>query len=382
MKVGIISIVYPYPNQGINPGIERHVYNLSKSLEKKGLEVHVFTSFWNGGKANEMDGGIYIHRFVETKKLFGKFGCLFDLHFISFARSIFKSDVLKQCDVILAITAMYNIDKLRHKNKVPILSFFHHADNVQKPIELLYLPFSDYIEKKCHTESNLALTPSYSSKKVLTSRYGIKTNHIKVVPHGFDSTFITDKYNPTRKFKNQIELLYVGPIIPRKGILYLIEAIHKVKEKYESITLFIVGEGPDRIQYEELSSNLGLDKNIIFAGFVSELNLKSRYENCDIFVFPSLNEGFGQVLVEAMVFGKAIIATNSSSIPEIIGDSGILIEPKNTDDLASAIITLIDDENLRIELGNKAYKRVMEKYTWDKISDEYTKIFDEMIDKY
>lgn len=378
MKVGIISLVYPFPDQGFYPGIERHVYLLSTALEKKGLEVHIFTTFWNGNKVYEENNGIHIHRFKETKKVFGKIGCLFDFHVFSFCNSISNSELLKQCDVIITLTALSNIKKLKKINNKPILSFFHHADKIQRPVELLYIPFSNYIERKCHTQSDLTITPSSSSAKVLENKYGISNKKIKVIPHGLDLDTITSKFERIDNLRD-IKLLYVGPIIPRKGISYLIKGMAIVKDKYPNVKLFIIGKGGHRKKYEKLSRNYGLEENIIFTGFVSDDTLKNYYKGCDVFVFPSLNEGFGQVLIEAMSFGMAIVAANSSSIPEIIGDSGILVKPKDHNSLAEAIIHLIDDKKHRDALGKKAYQRVLENYSSEKIVDEYIKLFNNLI---
>lgn len=96
------------------------------------------------------------------------------------------------------------------------------------------------------------------------------------------------------------------------------------------------------------------------------------YSDAGIFVLPSLKEGFGQVLLEAIACGLPIISTNTSAIPEVVGDAGILVEPRNSQALVEAIINLIENE----ELGKNGRKRVEENFTWEKVAERVEEVYE------
>jgi len=178
-----------------------------------------------------------------------------------------------------------------------------------------------------------------------------------------------EKIRKNLNLKNKNVLLFVGRLVKYKGVEYLINAfkeIEKEKNKNNGVVLLIIGDGPLKRDLENLACN---DENIKFLGKVE--NLSPYYALCDIFVLPSITrqEAFGIVLVEAMSFAKPCITTNIESGMKYVvgyGKAGILVKEKSVEDLKNAIESLIVDENLRKEIGKKARKRVLEKFS-DKI---------------
>ena len=155
-------------------------------------------------------------------------------------------------------------------------------------------------------------------------------NKIKIVPNGVD----INKFNPridAKELKGRFHgmniLLYIGPITNRKGLKYLIEAMPQILTHNRNSVLIIVGGG-NSVPLEDLSRSLGVQDNVVFEGFVSDERLSMYYNACDLFVFPSLQEGFGMVLIEAMACAKTVVASNNTAIPEVVGDAGILVESK------------------------------------------------------
>lgn len=158
-------------------------------------------------------------------------------------------------------------------------------------------------------------------------------------------------------------LVTVGKLNPPKGHSYLLRAMAKVTREYPQVKLLIVGDGPSREELILLSGNLGLSKHVIFMG--NKQNIKELLSVSDVFVFPSLNEGFPVSLLEAMAFKKTCIAFNLGPMPEAIQNnvSGILVTPKDMDALARAIICLIKDPQQRDRLGQAARNTILDKFT-------------------
>lgn len=141
--------------------------------------------------------------------------------------------------------------------------------------------------------------------------------------------------------------MYVGPLIQRKGIEYLIKAMPGIISECGKTILLIVGEG-NQEYLEKIAISLNVSDSVVFEGFVPEDKLSMYYNSCDIFVLPSLQEGFGMVMAEAMACGKPVIATNTSAIPEVLGDAGLTVPPRDSRALSEAVITLLKDKGKNI----------------------------------
>ena len=163
----------------------------------------------------------------------------------------------------------------------------------------------------------------------------------------------------------RITLLYVGMGIPRKGLFYLVEAMSRFANA--RLYLDVVGDTNDDPAYFASVINLikekKLEKQVAFHGHVSDKEkIRDFYSRADIFVFPTLHEGFGIPVLEAMAFGLPIIASDVAAVPELIkdGDNGILIPPANSEELAKALKSLAESAPLRKKYGTNA-SRVFEK---------------------
>jgi len=177
--------------------------------------------------------------------------------------------------------------------------------------------------------------------EAIENYYKIK-NRFMVIPCVVNTTvYYPLKFNPNKERSNKKRMLTVCNLIPRKGINYLLESLSQLKQKRQDFTLDIVGDGPNRKEYEELTEKFGLDKIVKFYGRQPEI--VSFMRNCDFFVLPSLYENFGVVYIEAMACGKPVIGTLGGGPKEIINkDTGILVPTKDIEDLTSAIDYMLD----------------------------------------
>jgi len=228
------------------------------------------------------------------------------------------------------------------------------------------------------------ITVSEFSKKNLVELLGVSERKIKVIYNGIEEKFtvIKDKSSlevVKKKFSlNKKFILWVGRIDRNKNILALIQAFSKAKLGKE-FSLCIVGEKTGKY-YSELVSlvkNLGLTSEVYFLGSVSDQDLVALYNLADLFVFPSISEGFGLPPLEAMACGTPVITSNTSSLPEIVNDAGILVNPYNTDELAEAIYTILSDEHLRRNLIVKGLERI-KLFSWKKTAEETLKVYEEV----
>jgi len=190
------------------------------------------------------------------------------------------------------------------------------------------------------------------------------------IPNGFD----TEMFYPNDLIRMRSELgipqrpkilCYVGHLYPPKGLSYLIKAIKSVVEKNRDILLCIVGDGPLKEELQDLTVSLKLSDNVLFVGQKERHEIPKWMNACDVFVLPSIKEGFPTVIPEALACGKPVVSTNIFGIPDIINSRnvGILVPPGNIKELAEAISKAID-----IQWDSDIIIKKAEEYTWQSIS--------------
>jgi glycosyltransferase involved in cell wall biosynthesis len=133
----------------------------------------------------------------------------------------------------------------------------------------------------------------------------------------------------------------------------------------------------DRIKTLDIINELGLQKDVIFTGFIPEVDLPIYYSNAACFILPSLYEGFGLPLLEAMACGCPVIASNITSIPEVVGNAGILVNSQNIKEIASAIEQVLFNEKIREELIEKGFEQCR-KFSWDRTAIETSRIYESL----
>jgi glycosyltransferase involved in cell wall biosynthesis len=231
---------------------------------------------------------------------------------------------------------------------------------------------------------------SQATRQTLIEHLKTPPEKITIIPNGVRPHFrrITDPIllAATRhKFGLKHPLvLGVGTLEPRKNHSGLIKAFHKAQSaagKQQRPAMLALAGGPGWL-YEEtqqLIAKLKLEKKVRFLGRVSELELITLYSMADVFAFPSFFEGFGLPPLEAMACGTPVITSNSSSLPEVVGDAALLIDPHNASELAQAMIRLLEDERLREELRQKGYARA-QLFTWPKSASKMLSVYQRLYD--
>ena len=215
-------------------------------------------------------------------------------------------------------------------------------------------------------------------------------NQIKwyIIPNGVNERFYEEinRFPSVGEGNKTLTLLYIGRLQKIKGVNYLIRAIPIICSRYPGISLQIIGSGSDRDELMQLSKQINVNENIHFHGMVKPDDLPRVYHTADIIVFPSITdehgftEGLPVVVLEALAAGKPIIATRIPGVCEIIEDevNGLLVDEKSPEQIADAVIRLIEDESLRMKIQTNA-RISAQRYRWKDISDQYYTLYQEMI---
>ena len=224
---------------------------------------------------------------------------------------------------------------------------------------------------------------SNSTKKDLISYFNVPEEKIKVIPLAADEKFEVLNNEKINEVKQKFNLkypfiLYVGGLAIHKNIPTLIKAFYKIKKKGIQNKLVIAGEkGWKYKEIFETIDKLNLQKDVIFTGYVLDEDLPALYNAADLFVYPSLYEGFGLPPLEAMACGCPVITSNTSSLPEVVGDAGIMIDPHDVDGLADAMHEVLTNDGLREDMIKRGLERA-KMFSWEKCAKETLKVYAEV----
>jgi glycosyltransferase involved in cell wall biosynthesis len=175
-------------------------------------------------------------------------------------------------------------------------------------------------------------------------------------------------------------ILALGGLDPRKNIARVLQSFKKFRQRSKSDhQLVIVGlpESGQRL-FSRIAMEMEIAEQVVFAGFVPEEDLVALYNGAEAFLYPSLYEGFGLPVLEAMACGTPVIASTAGSIPEIAGEAALLIEPKDIEALALAIEQVVTDQALRRELIARGFEQV-KKFSWEKAARELLTVYERVM---
>ena len=208
----------------------------------------------------------------------------------------------------------------------------------------------------------------------------VKNKIIDTIPVGVDLEFY--KYTPPIK-KQHVEILTVANIVKRKGIQYLIRSMPLIIKETNNVKFRVVGKGPYLEELVKLTRKLGLNKYVEFTGRVPWEELPRIYANCDIYVHPSIAEGFPTVIREAMSVGRPVIAFDVGVISDhvINGVNGYVVRAGDIRGLIEKIIELLLDEEKRLKMSIEARKHAEENFDWNRIADRYYNVYCRVIGK-
>lgn len=365
--MNLLTLSYEFPPLGGGGG--KVVYGLSNHLASRGYRIDIVTMNFNGLARREEINGAEIHRVPCIRKsesvchsheMASYLACAvpvlaglvrkkrYDLnhtHFI-FPDGILSYLLKMATGLPYVITAHgsdvpgYNPDRFRTQHK-------------------LYLP----LWKAVVAGAECIVCPSETLDSLIRRhKPDAKT---EVIPNGFN----VDRLSPRRNKERRV--LVVTRMLERKGVQFILEALRGLDHGFE---VNIVGEGPYLATLRQLAARLGVE--VRFHGWLDNdsAEIRDLFESSSIFVFPSEAENFPIVLLEAMAAGMAIITTSGTGCAEVVGDSAILVTPRDADGIRSALLSLFGDPARCSSLGASARKRVEENFRWSVVADRYSNV--------
>ena len=239
-------------------------------------------------------------------------------------------------------------------------------------------------EETAHNATLIVTISNYSLEKI-QKHYHVHKSKVRIVPNGVD----VERFKPAgnsesrRKFGlgDEPVVLFVGSLIPRKGLPFLVEAAKKIVKQQVNTKFLIVGDGPLKSQLTNSLKAADLLGNFSFLGNFKDEVLSDVYNCADVFVLPSIQEGQGIVLLEAQAAGKPVVAFDVGGVNEAVRnrETGLLVERGSIDGLANALLTLLGDRALREKLGDNGRRFVSENFTWDICAQRMLNVYREVL---
>jgi len=262
---------------------------------------------------------------------------------------------------------------------VPLIVTIHDLSYIYYPQEFLkndlykLRNWTKYTVKK----AKKIIAVSNTTKNDLIKVYKIPKEKIEVIYNGYNRfQGIKASSFKEKKFKRPY-IFYIGTLQPRKNLINLIRAFYKFHQIYPEFELIIAGKKGWLYQkiFEEVE-NLGIEDKVFFTDYITDHQLVFLYQNAFCLVIPSFYEGFGLPILEAMQFNCPVIASFSSSLPEVGGDACLYFDPQNINDLTEKLMKLKNDLTLRKKMIKEGKKRI-KLFSWKKCAEQTLKIIKE-----
>jgi len=387
MRVCLVAQEYP-PETGAG-GIGTQTYLKAHGLSTRGHEVHV-VSVARGEPRTYRDGDAIIHRIAPPRLTVP--GYEQSTYWLAYSSAVAHRIHTLANEIGFDIIQfpeyggegfIYQTDTFRYRKARYVvqlhgpLSMF--AEQMGWPeIGSTFYQIGCFMERTSIQHTDLVLASSHNTAAFCASHYDYPLNQIQVIHSGLDTTRFAPK--PRVADERHPKILFVGNMAASKGFDLLINAVLHLRERYPRICLRTIGRGKQD-QLQRLATRIaeaGAAANFDIKGYVANPDLPQHYAWCDFFAGPSTFEpGPGNVYLEAMACGRAVIACNTGGAPEVVLDqeTGLLVPPRHSDALEAAMVSLAEDTALREALGRRGRAWVAGNFSLERYIDKVESLY-------
>ncbi len=374
------------------------VFELCSGL-KENYRVHVLTPHYPGSKTDEIIDGISVKRFryffSPWERLAYQGGILAKLKHNPWQYGLLPFFFLGELLALIRLLRSYRfhlihahwlipqglvalLARLFIKSAPPLLCTSHGGDLFGLQGNLLNM-----VKRLILSHSTAVTVVSRAMFNDVIKLYANR-NKVHIIPMGAD---LINRFVPVVSTKNNNNLLFVGRLVEKKGLHYLIHALPLILKRHPQVYMRIAGDGPEKNRLKRECEKLGVSENVRFLGAVKNELLPALYQTSDVVVFPSVilddgdQEGFGLVLVEALGCECAAVTTDLPAMQDIIvnGKTGLVVPQKNIQQIAEKVIRLLDDQKLRKSLGREGQRFVLKNYDWNIVARQYADLIESII---
>jgi len=359
MHIGFITSEYPHPKVKHAAGIATSIKNLAVALVKKGVTITVFVYHQIESDIIQ-DEGVEIHLIAKHsyKYFTWYFYRKYIEHYVNKIVIENNIDILEAADWT-GITAFMRL-------KAPLVIRFHGSDAYFCKLDGRKQKFKNFMfEKLALKKASAYIAPTTFAGTQTQKIFGLNKTKIKTIHYGLQLEHFENEFP---EIYNRNTILYIGTIIRKKGVLKLAEIFNKVITENTEVQLILIGGDSSDIEtgesstYKLMEAILSNDakKHVNYLGKIPYQQVKEHIKKAHVCVYPSFAETLGMVTIESMAMQKPVVNTSIGWAQELIDDgtNGFLVHPSKTDDYASQIIKLLNNESLCNQIGKAARKKV------------------------
>ncbi len=372
IKVGMVSEYY-FPLLG---GMTEHVYNVSRRLATRGIQVKVISSNVLGSRENRSrdPSGTEIIRLGHGVPLLvnGSVGRItMGLHIRKEIRDMLDREHFDLLHIHSPTVFTLPVYTLLEADCPCIGTYHTYFDR-----SILYRMLKGVLQKRAVDKLDGQIAVSRSSIDAMRRYFRLEP---RVIPNGVDTEVFTPSTPPLEHFRDgKKNLLFVGRFDPRNGLGFMLEVFRAVRKRRSDVRLIVIGDGPFAFYYRHRVPK-ELDKDIHFEGQIWRERPR-YYASCDVFCSPVTKASFGVTLVEAMAAGKPIVATENTGYREVLGPSeGITVPRGDTNKFAGAVLSILDRDDLRRSMGENGRRKSL-RYSWNRIASEIADYYFEVLE--
>lgn len=361
MRIAFLAVDF-LPNIG---GIANHVYNLALAIRRAGHDCRVIHLTTNRKlPSQENIDGLPVVRFkmppyMRIKKL----TALLTTGSVLVYLRKFAPDVVHWHELSNAWLPLRAL--IRAPLKVVTIHSARFLRHMKHPLgrlsNRLQLAFA-----------NFTITPDGELKKNV---FKLSASPVFSIPNGVD----VDRFRPMSSLKGRDNFVVVCPrrLVPKNGVEYLLHAVPEILADFPKTEIWFAGDGRLMVRLRKMAEELKVDENVKFCGHVPYERMPDLYRDTDIVVIPSLVEATSLACLEAMASGCGVVASNVGGLAEIIEDGvdGLLVEPANPAEIAKAVVRLLKDRELLKNIGERARKKVVSRFSWDVIAKQVLQLY-------
>jgi glycosyltransferase involved in cell wall biosynthesis len=389
MRICLVNALF-HPFSG---GVEKHMYELSRELVRQGVDVTVVTARLRGTPACEEIDGVKVHRVPCLEIRAPGFYPPPLIVAPGFVLRLKKLDDQHHFDVIhlqnrffvgFDMAAVYCWLKRK-----PFMMTIHNARpvGISLPVTVGGLAFDWLIGRWPFALADRIIAVSGWVRGDI-AKYRIDQGKIVPVHNGID----VNAFRPSAEKNVRTQygigddpmLLFVGRMITQKGVPYLIDAMPLVLKEHPRAKLFLVGRGSALKSLKAKVAALGLEKSVIFSGYLSEQQLKETYGTCDLFVLPSVWEVLPIAVLEAMSSAKPVVCTDAGGDREMVRDgvNGYVVPKRDPGALAEKVNLVLADAEMRSRMGAASRRIAEEEFDWKLIAAQTKRVYEELLKKF
>lgn len=401
-RAAVLVLTSSYPKELREPS-SIFIHQLSRELQQLGWRIIVLAPNFPGGKKLEQMEGVEIRRFnyfipkwqrlcygsgvvtnLRQNRWIWAQAPFFLLMMLWHAWQAIRREKIDLIHAHWVIPQGLVAAVLKWVTGLPVVLTAHGGDAFA-----FQSRFSQLIRRIALRQADVCSVNSQYTGKVLAAQTPISC--MTVIPMGVDLEFF-QKAMASRDIKKELDIdgemiLFVGRLVEKKGVTYLVSSLPFILKKHPRAHLVIVGEGAQRPGLEAEARMLGISSSVHFMGRLPHQDLPHYFHSADLFAGPSIvdqggdTEGLGIVFLEASASGLPIISTGVGGSNELVQDgvTGLVVPQQDPEQLSLAILRLLDDPELRSEMGRNAQKTLASRFSWAQIARDFSRVFTNLV---